>query len=61
MPEDIADVVLGNVMGPGGNVARVAALAAGLGMGVTGVTVDRQCASGLEAVNLAATLVRAGC
>ena len=61
VPEDIADVVLGNVMGPGGNVARVAALAAGLGLGVTGVTVDRQCASGLEAVNLAATLVRAGC
>jgi acetyl-CoA C-acetyltransferase len=60
-PGDIADVVLGNVMGPGGNIARVAALAAGLGHGVTGLTVDRQCASGLEAVNLAAALVRAGC
>jgi acetyl-CoA C-acetyltransferase len=60
-PEDIADVVLGNLMGPGGNVARVAALAAGLGPGVTGLTVDRQCASGLEAINLAAALVRAGC
>lgn len=56
----VADVVLGNCMGPGGNVARVAALAAGLGNGVPGLTVDRQCGSGLEAVNLAAAMVRAG-
>jgi acetyl-CoA C-acetyltransferase len=59
-PCEIADVVLGNCMGPGGNVARVAALGAGLGTAVPGVTVDRQCGSGLEAVNLAAALVRAG-
>ncbi len=56
----VADVVLGNCMGPGGNVARVAALAAGLGTGVPGLTVDRQCGSGLEAINLAAAWVRAG-
>ncbi|HIY23014.1 MAG TPA: hypothetical protein H9837_01710, partial [Candidatus Brachybacterium merdigallinarum] len=30
-PLEIADVVLGNCLGPGGNPARVAALAAGLG------------------------------
>lgn len=59
-PDQVDDVVLGNVMGPGGNPARVAALAAGLGEHVTGLTVDRQCGSGLEAVNLAATLVSAG-
>lgn len=49
-PAQISDVVLGNCMGPGGNPARVAALAAGLGEQVTGVTVDRQCGSGLAAV-----------
>lgn len=58
--DEISDVVLGNVMGPGGNPARVAALAAGFGETVPGLTVDRQCASGLEAINLAASFVRAG-
>jgi acetyl-CoA C-acetyltransferase len=56
----VDDVLLGNVFGPGGNPARVAALRAGLGDAVPGVTVDRQCASGLAAIALAAALVRAG-
>jgi len=56
----IDDVILGNCLGPGGNVARVAGLAAGLGDAVPGVTVDRQCGSGLEAVLQAAIRVRAG-
>lgn len=57
---DVDEVMLGNVMGPGGNPARVAALAAGFGDAVTGLTLDRQCGSGLEAITLAATAVRAG-
>jgi acetyl-CoA C-acetyltransferase len=56
----VDDVLLGNVFGPGGNPARVAALRAGLGDAVPGATVDRQCASGLAAIALAAALVRAG-
>lgn len=56
----VDDVVLGNCMGPGGDVARVAALRAGLGHDVPGVTVDRQCGSGLDAVLQAASRVRAG-
>lgn len=59
-PAYVDEVILGNVMGPGGNPARVAALAAGLGESVSGLTVDRQCGSGLEAITLAATSVRAG-
>lgn len=58
--EPIDDVVLGNCLGPGGNPARVAALAAGLGLGVPGLTVDRQCGSGQEAVHLAAAAVQTG-
>lgn len=54
------EVVLGNCRGPGGNVARVAALAAGLGDRTPGTTVDRQCGSGLEAVRLGALLVASG-
>lgn len=56
----VDEVLLGNCLGPGGDVARVAALAAGLGEDVPGVTVDRQCGSGLEAIRLASALVRAG-
>jgi acetyl-CoA C-acetyltransferase len=56
----IDDVIIGNCLGPGGNIARVAALAAGLGDDVPGVTVDRQCGSGLDAVLQAASRVRAG-
>ena len=56
----IDDVVLGNCMGPGGDVARVSALRAGLGAEVPGVTVDRQCGSGLDAVLQAGSRVRAG-
>ena len=59
-PEGVDEVVLGNCMGPGGNVARVSALAAGLPRSVPALTVDRQCASGLAAVDLAAQLVRTG-
>jgi acetyl-CoA C-acetyltransferase len=56
----VDDVVIGNCRGPGGNPARVAALAAGLGTAVPGVTVDRQCGSGQEAVHQGATSVLAG-
>ncbi|WP_324142200.1 thiolase family protein [Intrasporangium sp.] len=55
-----AEVILGNCMGPGGDVARVAALTAGLPVDVPALTVDRQCASGLAAIELAARLVSGG-
>jgi acetyl-CoA C-acetyltransferase len=54
------EVVLGNCMGPGGNLARVAALEAGLDVHVPAVTLDRQCASGLAAVVAAVTTLRSG-
>ena len=54
----LREVVLGNCMGPGGYVARVAALQAGLPITVPGLTVDRQCASGLAAVVLGAAVLR---
>jgi acetyl-CoA C-acetyltransferase len=56
----VAEVILGNCMGPGGNLARVAALQAGLPVGVPALTVDRQCGSGLAAITTASALVRDG-
>ncbi|MEI4273886.1 thiolase family protein [Klenkia sp. LSe6-5] len=58
VPVAPAEVLLGNCTGPGGDLARVAALTAGLPVEVPALTVDRQCASGLAAVALAARAVR---
>ncbi|MFE7630402.1 thiolase family protein [Kocuria sp. NPDC057446] len=59
-PASLADVVVGNAVGAGGNLARLAALEAGLPLSVPGLTVDRQCGSGLDAVVLACRLAQAG-
>ncbi|MGZ4660261.1 MAG: thiolase family protein [Arthrobacter sp.] len=59
-PASVTDVVIGNAVGGGGNVARLALLEAGLPATVPGITVDRQCGSGLDAIVLAARLVAAG-
>jgi acetyl-CoA acyltransferase len=62
-PATVDDVVFGNANGAGEenrNVARMAALLAGLPVETPGVTVNRLCASGLEAVNQAARMVRLG-
>ncbi|WP_248283331.1 thiolase family protein [Cryobacterium arcticum] len=56
----VDDVIIGNAVGGGGNVARLALLTAGLPVTVPGQTVDRQCGSGLEAIVLACRLVQAG-
>jgi len=62
-PNAIDDVVLGCVTpvgDQGADIAKTAALAAGLPDTVAGVQVNRFCASGLEAVNFAAEKVRSG-
>ncbi|GLF95465.1 thiolase family protein [Streptomyces yaizuensis] len=62
-PERIDDVHFGNANGAGEenrNVGRMAALLAGLPTTVPGVTVNRLCASGLEAVVQAARAIACG-
>ncbi|WP_203340605.1 acetyl-CoA C-acyltransferase [Planococcus beijingensis] len=56
----IDDVIMGNVLGAGGNIARLTALETELGMELPGMTVDRQCGSGINAINLAAQAIWAG-
>ncbi|MGY4623395.1 acetyl-CoA C-acyltransferase [Bradyrhizobium sp. USDA 4486] len=56
-PEEVEDVVLGCAMQQGTavmNVARKAAIRAGLPVTVAGTTIDRQCASGLQSIAVAA-------
>jgi acetyl-CoA C-acetyltransferase len=62
-PSRVDDVVLGCVTpigDQGADIAKTAAIAAGLPNSVTGVQINRFCASGLEAVNLAAQKVASG-
>ena len=62
-PERIVDVYFGAANQSGEDnrdVARMAALLAGLPQSVPGATVNRLCASGLEAVNCAARAVKTG-
>ena len=62
-PDEIDDVILGcaNPEGESGmNMARVAALRAGLPDAVPGVTINRFCSSGLQAIAMAADRIRSG-
>ena len=62
-PLAVEDVIFGNLdnVGPNaGDIARTSWLAAGLPEAVPGVTVDRQCGSGQQAVSFAAMGVMAG-
>src|SRR5476651_665801 len=62
-PSILDDVVMGCVdpVGEaGGDIARAAALVAGLGDSVPGIQINRFCASGLDAVNFAAAEIMSG-
>jgi len=61
--EDVEDVILGCAMPEGeqgSNMARIAALRAGLPVTVPGVTINRFCSSGLQSIAMAADRIRAG-
>lgn len=62
-PNDIGDVVVGCAMPEaeqGMNVARIGVLLANLPDGVPAVTINRFCASGLQAISMAADRIRTG-
>ena len=62
-PAAVGEVVLGCVTQHGeqaGNIAKTSALHAGWPHSVSGITVNRFCSSGLDAINLAALKVAAG-
>ncbi|WP_321476034.1 acetyl-CoA C-acyltransferase [uncultured Paludibaculum sp.] len=62
-PESVDDVILGCAMPEGEqgmNMARIAALAAGLPVTVPAVTINRFCSSGLQAIAMAAERIASG-
>ena len=62
--KDVVDDVVLGVVDPvgeaGGDIARFAAMKAGLGQAVPGIQISRFCASGLDAVNFAAAQIMSG-
>ncbi|MCL1896983.1 MAG: thiolase family protein [Clostridiales bacterium] len=59
-PNDIEDVIMGNLYGQHGNIARVASLEAGIPQSAGAVTVDRQCGSSLHAIHEASMNIMLG-
>lgn len=60
-PGSVDEVIMGNVLqaGLGQNTARQAAIAAGILVEVTAMTINKVCGSGLKAVTLAAQIIKA--
>ena len=62
-PAEVDDVLLGSARcegAVGSNIARQAALRAGLPISVCGMTLDRKCSSGLQTIAIAAQRIRGG-
>jgi acetyl-CoA C-acetyltransferase len=61
-PDEVEYVIMGQVLqaGAGQITARQAAVAAGIGMSVPALTVNKVCLSGLDAIALASQLIRLG-
>lgn len=56
----IDELLLGNCIGPGGNIARLSLLQAGWPLSIPASTIDFQCGSGLKAIEIAASLIQSG-
>lgn len=59
-PDDVDDIVLGEVLHGGGDVARYVAVDLGLPPDTPGLAVNRQCATGMSALDAAAAEIMAG-
>jgi acetyl-CoA C-acetyltransferase len=59
-PGQVDELILSNALGAGGNPARLASLASGLPHAVAGLSIDRQCVGGLDAIILAQALIESG-
>ncbi len=58
--DQVGELIVSNALGAGGNIARLVALGAGWPQRIAGLSIDRQCAGGLDALILADALIRSG-
>ncbi|WP_114009832.1 thiolase family protein [Cohaesibacter intestini] len=57
---DVGEIIVSNALGAGGNPARLVALASDLPERIGGLSIDRQCCGGLDALLLADAMIRSG-
>ena len=58
--DQVDEIIVSNALGAGGNPARLVALASGMPQRVAGLSIDRQCCGGLDALGLAQAMIQAG-
>ena len=58
--DQVGELIVSNSLGSGGNPARLIALASGLPWSVAGLSLDRQCVGGLDAILVADSLIKSG-
>lgn len=56
----IDEIICGNTIGPGGNIARLTALKAGVSEEIPAFTIDMQCGSGSKAIDIATSKIKCG-
>ncbi len=59
-PSEVDNIIVSNALGAGGNPARVVSLATGLPITIAGISIDAQCAGGLDAILIAEALILSG-
>ena len=60
VPGEVEELIVGNIVAGGGNIARRIGLLSALPVTTPALTIDRQCASGLEAFTLAYAKIKSG-
>ena len=58
--ERVDEIICGNAVGTGGNLARLMTLIAGFDVSTAALTVDRQCASGAAAISIGFAKISSG-
>ena len=57
---EVDELIVSNALGAGGNPARMVSLKARLDLSVGGISIDRQCCGGLDAISIGSDLIKSG-
>ena len=57
---EVDELIVSNALGAGGNPARMVSLEAKLNLSVGGISIDRQCCGGMDAISIGTDLIKSG-
>jgi len=57
---EVDEIIVSNALGAGGNPARMVSLEAKLNLSVGGISIDRQCCGGFDAISIGTDLIKSG-